>query len=81
MSVVQVQLPDDVLARAREIAAERKLTVERVIADAVQRLVEAREGMDELNRRAQRGRDVNLKAILAKSPDVAPTESDGFEKF
>ncbi len=78
MTVIQIQLPDNLLVRARQIAEEQKLPVEQVIADAVQRMVEARDGMNLLGQRASRGRNVDIKSILRKAPDVEPDPTDRF---
>jgi hypothetical protein len=79
MSVIQLNLSDDLLTRAREIARERALPVEQVIADAPRRMIESKDEMKLLQQRATRGRAVDIKSILRKAPDRAPDPTDRIE--
>lgn len=76
MSVVQLDLPDSYLELARRVAERRRMPLDRVLLDAVKRALAAEEGLAYLHERAERGKDVDIKAILAKAPDVPPMPGD-----
>ena len=76
MSALTLDLPDDVLVRARRVASERQLPLEQIVADAVARFVAEWEDRPYLLARAERGRHVDIKAILAKASDVEPEPGD-----
>lgn len=76
MSVIELELPDAVLQRAKTVADEQHLPLDNVIANAITEMLSAREQMAYLRARAERGRSVDIKAILRKAPDVEPDPSD-----
>jgi predicted transcriptional regulator len=79
MSAVTFELPEELVARVRRVAAEQDLSFEDALADAVSRWVAASEEREYLRARAERGRKVDIKAVLSNSPDVEPDESDRIE--
>jgi hypothetical protein len=79
MSVIQIEIPEAILRDARRLADTKHVPLDRIIADAVTKMVAAQEGMAYLKARAERGRNVDIKAILAKAPDVEPDPSDRIE--
>ena len=79
MSVIQVELPDEVLEKARAIAEEQQMTLDEFVADILNDLWQQREY---LRIRANRGRQVTRERfleILAKAPDVEPEPGDRIE--
>ena len=76
MSVVQVDLPESYLELARRVAARRQLPLDRVLLEALKSALAAEEGLAYLRERAERGKNVDIKAILAKVPDVPPMPGD-----
>ncbi len=76
MSTIQIELPEATLAMARELADESHVTLDDLLADAITRIAESRRQMAYLRERAERGRHVDIRAILAKSPDVPPVPGD-----
>lgn len=79
MSVIQLNLSDELFARAEKIARENSLPVEQVITEALQKMIDSQDGANQLAERARRGRDVDFKAILRKAPDVEPDALDRME--
>ncbi len=76
MSTVQLELSDAVLKGAKEAADEQSLPLDRFLTNAITDLIGARREMDYLRSRAERGRNVDVKAILRKAPDVEPEPHD-----
>ena len=79
MSIIRVELPDEILRKARAIAEEQQMTLDEFVADILNDLWQQREY---LRIRANRGRQVareRILEILAKAPDVEPEPSDRIE--
>ena len=79
MPLVTLDLPEDTLAAARRLADEGGVTLDEVLAEAVDGLVESRRQRAYLKERAERGRSVDIRAIMAKVPDVPPVPGDELE--
>jgi hypothetical protein len=79
MSVIHVEIPEAVLERARKLAEQAHVPLDQIVSEALQDRVSSQEQVAWFNARAQRGRDVDIKAILRKSPDVEPEPNDRIE--
>lgn len=76
MSVVQVNIPDSVLAQARELADKDQIPLDYFVTLAVAERVSALRGAAYLMERAQRGSAAKLKEIRNRAPNVEPDPAD-----
>lgn len=74
--IINLDIPNDIYARAAEIAQSQHLSVADVLATACSEHVTA---WERIERRAKRGDRSRFDAVLAKVPDVEPSEEDGLE--
>ena len=76
MSTVNVQLPDSLHEKMRELAARDHISVDQFITVAVAEKMSALLTGDYLHERARRGSRSRFERVLAKVPDVAPAPGD-----
>ncbi len=76
MSTVLLELPDEVIAVARRLAADSKGSVDDVFLRALNHLAESERQWAEFSAAAERGRSVDIAAIMAKVPDVPAVPGD-----
>jgi len=76
MSRLEIQLPESVLNEARKLAEQDQIPLEFFVALAVTERVASLRGVAYLRARAERGRNVDIDALLAKVPDVPPIAGD-----
>ena len=76
MSVVQLDLPEAYMERARRLAERRREPVDRVLIEALKQVLVAEENLAYLRDRAARGSNVDIRAILAKVPAAPPVPGD-----
>lgn len=74
--IVNLDIPNDIYDRASEIAQAQHLSVADVLATACSEHVAA---WERLELRARCGDRERFEAVLAKVPDVEPSELDRFE--
>jgi predicted transcriptional regulator len=79
MSVLQVEIPEAILLQAKKLAEQTHVPIDQIVAEALKDHVSAQEQSAWFNARAERGRSVDIKKILRKSPDVEPDENDRIE--
>jgi predicted transcriptional regulator len=79
MSVLQVEIPEAILAQAKKLAEQTCVSLDPIVAEALQERVSAQEQLAWFKARAERGRSVDVKEILRKSPDVEPEPNDRIE--
>jgi hypothetical protein len=72
---VNVSVPEDIYAKAVEVAAAQKVPVDEVFVAAFSEHLAAQ---DRLRLRAERGSREKFLAVLDKVPDVEPDEFDRF---
>ncbi|MCA1615433.1 MAG: toxin-antitoxin system HicB family antitoxin [Acidobacteria bacterium] len=76
MSSMNVELPDSLLRRAREMAEEEGVPLEQFIASALAEKVAAWTTVDYLKERAARGDRAKFQAAMNSVADTKPEESD-----
>lgn len=76
MSTVNIQLPDSLHDKVRELAARDNISVDQFITVAVAEKMSALLTSDYLRQRARRGSRSKFERVLAKVPDVAPEPGD-----
>jgi hypothetical protein len=70
---VSISLPDEIVKKAQEFASQSHVSLEQVLTSVVVGQVAAWES---LQTRAARGSHDQLRAIMARVPDVDPDEQD-----
>jgi len=76
MSTVKIDLPEAVFEAARRLAEEDKIPFEAFVALAVKDRIAALEECALLRQRAEKGRQVNIRELLAKVPKAPPMPGD-----
>ena len=73
--IVSVEVPKEIYDRASEIAQSQSISVTDVFVTAFAEHIAA---WERLEKRAERRDRAKFLEVLAKVPDVAPDERDGF---
>jgi hypothetical protein len=76
MSTLSIRLPESIHANAKRLAKRDSCSLNQLIASAVGEKLAAMEAETYLAERAARGQSVDIAAILAKVPAVAPAAED-----
>ena len=76
MSTLSIRLPNSIHEHTKKLALEEGISINQFVASAVAEKLAALDTERYLGARATRGRKVNIARILAKVPDVPPSEED-----
>lgn len=76
MSTLSIQLPDSIHEHAKRLAADEGVSVNQLVSSALAEKLSALDAERYLNERAERGKNVDIDAILAKVPAVEPEPHD-----
>ena len=76
MSTLTVQLPNSIYENAKRLAIQEGISLDQLISAAVAEKLSAIDAERYLRERAERGRKVDIDAILAKVPSVEPEPHD-----
>lgn len=76
MSALTIQLPDELHAKAREAAAAKNVSIDTMVAIALEQSLSRTIPDPYLESRAARATGQGLSEFLAKVPSVEPPESD-----
>ena len=76
MSTLSIQLPDSILHHAERLAQDEGVSVNQLVSSALAGKLSALDAERCLRERAERGKKVDIDAILAKVPDVPPQPGD-----
>jgi len=76
MSALTVELPDNLHERARELAAARNMSIDALVAIALEQSLSRATPDPYLEERASRATGRGLSEFLAKVPSVEPPEWD-----
>jgi hypothetical protein len=79
MPVLEIEIPDEILAQARELAAQLNMTLDQFVTYALEEQIRMRRRFDELLARGQQVSRERYLEILAKSSDVEPEPNDRIE--
>ena len=75
-TTLSVRLPNSIRQHAQRLARTEGVSVNQLISSAVAEKLSALDTERYLSERAARGKNVNIDAILAKVPHVAPGAND-----
>jgi predicted subunit of tRNA(5-methylaminomethyl-2-thiouridylate) methyltransferase len=76
MSSMNIELPDSLLKRAREMAEEEGVPLEQFIASALAEKMAAWRTVEYLQERASRGDRTKFQVAMSRIADVEPEELD-----
>jgi len=76
MSTLSIRLPNSLHQHAKRLAESEGISVNQLVSSALAEKLSALDAERYLLERAERGRNVDIDAILAKVPDVEPEEHD-----
>ncbi len=76
MSTLSVRLPKSIHQHAKRLARDEGLSVNQLVSSALAEKLSALDAERYLNERAERGKKVDIEAILAKTPTVEPEPND-----
>ena len=79
MPVIRIEIPDELLEPARELAEQSHVPLDHIVSEALKDRVSAEEQLAWFNARAERGRSVDIRSILRKASDVKPEPNDRIE--
>ena len=76
MSTLTVQLPNSVCENAKRLASQEGVSVHQFVSSAIAEKLAALDTERYLRDRAERGRKVDIDAILSKVPAIEPAAED-----
>ena len=76
MSTLSIRLPKSIHQHAKRLARDEGISVNQLVSSALAEKLSALDAERYLNERAERGRKVDINAILAKTPMVKPEPHD-----
>jgi hypothetical protein len=76
MSTLSIRLPNSLHQHAKRLARDEGVSVNQLVSSALAEKLSALDAERYLNERAERGRKVDIDAILAKVPSVEPEPRD-----
>lgn len=76
MSPLNINVPDSILQKARELAQRDGISLDQFVSSAIGEKVTALLTEDYLKQRAAKGNLEEFRRILEKAPDVQPEEHD-----
>jgi len=76
MSTLSIRLPNSIHQHAKRLAHDEGVSINQLISSALAEKLSALDTERYLNERAERGKKVDLDAILAKIPFIEPDPRD-----
>lgn len=76
MSTLSIRLPKSIHQHAKRLARDEGVSVNQLVSSALAEKLSALDAERYLSERAERGKKVDIDAILAKVPDVEPEPRD-----
>ena len=76
MSTLSIRLPNSIHQHAKRLAQDEGISVNQLVSSALAEKLSALDAERYLNERAERGRKVDIGAILAKIPAAEPEPGD-----
>lgn len=76
MSTLSIRLPNSLHQHAKRLARDEGVSVNQLVSSALAEKLSALDAERYLNERAERGKKVDIDAILAKIPSVEPEPHD-----
>ena len=76
MSTLSIRLPNSLHQHAKRLARDEGVSVNQLVSSALAEKLSALDAERYLNERAERGKKVDIDAILAKVPSVEPEPHD-----
>ena len=76
MSTLSIRLPNSIHQHAKRLAHDEGVSINQLISSALAEKLSALDTERYLNERAERGKKVDLDAILAKIPFIEPGPRD-----
>ena len=79
MPIIELEIPDELLERARKLAVQLNLTLDQFVTQALENQIRMRRRFDELLAIGQQVTRERFLEILAKLPDIEPEPGDRLE--
>ena len=76
MSTLSIRLPNSIHQHAKRLARDEGISVNQLVSSALAEKLSALDAERYLSERAERGKQVDIDAILAKIPAVEPEPHD-----
>ena len=76
MSTLSIRLPNSIHQHAKRLAHDEGISVNQLVSSALAEKLSALDAERYLSERAQRGKKVDIDAILSKIPAVEPEPRD-----
>jgi hypothetical protein len=76
MSTLSIRLPNSIHQHAKRLALDEGVSVNQLVSCALAEKLSALDAERYLNERAERGKKVDIDAILAKIPSAEPEDRD-----
>ena len=76
MSTLSIRLPNSIHQHAKRLARDEGVSVNQLVSSALAEKLSALDAERYLSARAERGKKVDIDAILAKIPSVEPEPHD-----
>jgi hypothetical protein len=76
MSTLSIRLPNSIHQHAKRLARDEGISVNQLVSSALAEKLSALDAERYLSERAERGKKVDIDAILAKIPAVEPEPRD-----
>ena len=80
MSTLSIRLPNSIHQHAKRLARHEGVSVKQLVSSALAEKLSALDAERYLNERTERGKKVDIDAILAKIPAVEPAPHDRIPK-
>jgi hypothetical protein len=80
MSTLSIRLPNSLHQNAKRLAMDEGVSINQLISSALAEKLSALDTERYLNERSQRGKQVDIDAILAKIPSTKPDPEDRISK-
>ena len=80
MSTLSIRLPNSIHQHAKRLARDEGISVNQLISSALAEKLSALDAERYLSERAERGRKIDIDAILARIPSVEPDAHDRIPK-
>ena len=80
MSTLSIRLPNSIHQHAKRLARDEGISVNQLVSSALAEKLSALDAERYLSERAERGKKVDIDAILAKIPLVEPEPHDRIPK-
>lgn len=80
MSTLSIRLPNSIHQHAKRLARDEGVSVNQLVSSALAEKLSALDAERYLSERAERGKKVDIDAILSKIPSVEPDLHDRISK-